>query len=330
MLLEIRDLCVDYLGRDRLFQPRTRVSAVRDVNLSLEPGQTLGLVGQSGSGKSTIGRAILGLVRPTSGRILFRGRDITNLSWRRRRGMATQIQVVFQDPLGSLSPVRTVGQTLAEPLRVHRRLRRAEVAARVVEMLDRVGLSPELRRRYPAELSGGQRQRVAIARALILEPALVVCDEPTSALDLSVQAQVLNLLLDLQAQLGVSYLFISHDIAAVRHMSHRMAVLLGGRLMDVGDVDAVTSPPRHPYTASLLAAAPVPDPVRQAQRRSATQSFSPLSRAGGGPGPGCPFAGRCPSEVEICRAVTPPLQATPDGAIACHTVQTRVRDEVPV
>jgi ABC-type glutathione transport system ATPase component len=272
MLLEIRDLSVDYLGRDRLFRARSRVSAVRDVDLSLESGQTLGLVGQSGSGKSTIGRAILGLVRPTSGRILFRGQDITNLSWRARRRMATHIQVVFQDPLGSLSPVRTVGQTLAEPLRVHRSLRRAEVAARVVDMLHRVGLSPELRRRYPAELSGGQRQRVAIARALILEPALVVCDEPTSALDLSVQAQVLNLLLDLQAQLGVSYLFISHDIAVVRHMSHRVAVLLGGRLMDVGDIDAVTAPPRHPYTASLLAAAPVPDPVRQAQRRSAHQS----------------------------------------------------------
>jgi ABC-type glutathione transport system ATPase component len=272
MLLEIRDLSVDYPGRARLFHGRERIPAVRGIDLSLAPGQTLGLVGQSGSGKSSIGRAILGLVRPSSGRILFRGEDITYASWRARRRLATEIQVVFQDPLGSLSPVRTVGQTLAEPLRVHRRLRRAEIADRVATMLDRVGLTPELARRYPAELSGGQRQRVAIARALILDPAVVVCDEPTSALDLSVQAHVLNLLLDLQAQLGVSYLFISHDIAVVRHMSHRVAVLLDGRLVDVGDVDEVTSPPRHPYTAALLAAAPVPDPVRQAERRSARQA----------------------------------------------------------
>lgn len=339
MLLEVRDLSVDYPGRARLFRGRERVPAVRGVDLSLEPGQTLGLVGQSGSGKSSIGRAILGLVRPTSGRILFRGADITNASRGARRRLATEIQVVFQDPFGSLSPVRTVGQTLAEPLRVHRRLRRAEISTLVVRMLDRVGLGPELARCHPAELSGGQRQRVAIARALILDPAVVVCDEPTSALDLSVQAHVLNLLLDLQAQLGVSYLFISHDIAVVRHMSHQVAVLLDGRLMDVGDVDAVTAPPRHPYTAALLAAAPVPDAVRQAERRSARQaerrSTPPQTRdaAATGLGSGCPFADRCPSIMDICRTVMPPVRAMPDGgAIACHAHRTPVRlhDEVLV
>ena len=271
MLVEIHDLSVDYpasgfFGRER------PVSAVSGVSLSIGRGETLGLVGESGSGKSTIGRAILGLVRPSSGQILFNDRDITHAGRRERRRLATGIQAVFQDPWGSLSPVRTAGQTLAEPLQTHLRLPRAEATDRVFRMLRRVGLSPETAQRYPVQLSGGQRQRVAIARALMLDPALVVCDEPTSALDLSVQAQVLNLLLDLQQQLGLSYLFISHDIAVVRHMSHRVAVLLRGEVMDIGDVEVVTNPPRHPYTAALLAAEPVPDPVRQAERRAARSS----------------------------------------------------------
>ena len=262
MLVEIDDLSVEYpasgfFGRER------PVSAVTGVSLSIGRAETLGLVGESGSGKSTIGRAILGLVRPSSGQILFKGKDITHAGRRERRRLATGIQAVFQDPWGSLSPVRTVGQTLAEPLQTHLRLARTEVTDRVSSMLRRVGLSPETAQRYPVQLSGGQRQRVAIARALMLDPALVVCDEPTSALDLSVQAQVLNLLLDLQQQLGLSYLFISHDIAVVRHMSHQVAVLLRGELMDIGDVDSRDSP--------------APAPVH---RR--------IARSGAGAGPGAP------------------------------------------
>jgi oligopeptide/dipeptide ABC transporter ATP-binding protein len=320
MVLEVRDLSVDYPGTGLIGRGRP-VPAVTGVSLSLGRGETLGLVGESGSGKSTIGRAILGLVRPSAGRILFQGKDITDAGRRERRRLAAQIQVVFQDPLGSLSPVRTVGQTLAEPLTTHRRLPRAEVYDRVADMLRRVGLSPDMGRRYPVQLSGGQRQRVAIARALMLDPAVVVCDEPTSALDLSVQAQVLNLLLDLQQQLGLSYLFISHDIAVVRHMSHRVAVLLHGQVMDIGDVDIVTVHPRHPYTAALLAAAPVPDPARQAARRAARRAGrSGTTRpVAPGPGTGCPFAGRCPSEVDKCAAAAPPLLPNPDGgATACH------------
>jgi ABC-type glutathione transport system ATPase component len=293
MVLEIRDLSVEYPGARRRAGGGP-AAAVNGVSLFLGRGETLGLVGESGSGKSTIGRAILGLVRPSAGQILFQGRDITHAGRRERRRLATGIQVVFQDPLGSLSPVRTVGQTLAEPVQTHLRLSRAEVADRVSTMLRRVGLSPDSARRYPVQLSGGQRQRVAIARALMLEPAVVVCDEPTSALDLSVQAQVLNLLLDLQQQLGLSYLFISHDIAVVRHMSHRIAVLLHGQVMEIGDADAVTDSPRHPYTAALLAADPVPDPLRQAGRRAA--------RAAAMSGP-----------------AAPPLRPGPSGgATACH------------
>ncbi len=274
-LLDVRDLRVSYRSPGG-----PQVRAVDGVSMHVSRGETLGLVGESGSGKSTVGNAILGLARPDSGRIVFDGTDITRATPRQRRELGRRLQVVFQDPYGSLNPSRTIGQTLAEPLRwggasAGRQGARA-AAERVASILERVGMPADTARRYPGQFSGGQRQRIAIARALIQEPALVICDEPTSALDLSVQAQILNLLLDLQRQLGVAYLFISHDIDVVRHMSHRAAVLRRGCIVEHGPTGQVTDQPSHPYTRALLAAAPTFDPHRRARsaRGSARSSNS--------------------------------------------------------
>ena len=264
-LLDVHDLRIEYRSRSR----RTVLRPVDRVNLRVRRGETVGLVGESGSGKSTIGNAILGLVRPAGGRILFQDEDITDATPPRRRALSRHMQVVFQDPYGSLNPVRAVGGVLTEPLRLAARLGRGEAAARVADTLRLVGMPADAARRYPAEFSGGQRQRIAIARALVLEPELIICDEPTSALDLSVQAQILNLLLDLQQRLGLSYLFISHDIDVIRHMSHRIAVLHHGRIVEEGPASAVAADPRDPYTKELLGAVPVPDPREQAARRAA-------------------------------------------------------------
>ncbi|HEY3502828.1 MAG TPA: ABC transporter ATP-binding protein [Actinocatenispora sp.] len=279
-LLDIRDLHVRFPGRAN--GRRVVVTAVDGVSLAIDEGETLGLVGESGSGKSTIGNAVLGLVRATSGDVYFRGENIARATPRRRRQLGREIQVVFQDPYSSLNPSRTIGQTLGEPLRYARRLSRHAADAQVRDMLRQVGLPPETTERYPAEFSGGQRQRIAIARAFVLQPRLVVCDEPTSALDLSVQAQILNLLMDLQRRRGISYLFISHDIDVVRHMSHRIAVLYRGRLVEQGRTSTVTGTPRHPYTRALLGAAlPVDD--------SADDPDDPGVRSGqAGPTPGRP------------------------------------------
>jgi ABC-type glutathione transport system ATPase component len=250
-LLELRDLEVGYSGRP----------VVRGVRLAVERGETLGLVGESGSGKSTIGHAVVGLARPTAGRILFDGKDITYATARQRRDLSTHLQIVFQDPQGSLNPARTIGGTLSEPLRLAQGMSRRAAAARVAEVLAQVGMPPDTAHRYPAALSGGQRQRVAIARAIVLRPDLVVCDEPTSALDPSVQAQILNLLLDLQDQFGLSYLFISHDLDVVRLLCHRAAVLNRGEIVEAGPIERITAHPDHPYTRALLDAAlsPYPD-----------------------------------------------------------------------
>lgn len=252
-LLDISDLHVRYPGRRR---SDSEVIAVDGVSLHLAAGETLGLVGESGSGKSTLGNAVLGLVKPVSGQILLHGQDITQLGTRRRRDVTGRIQAVFQDPYGSLNPSRTIGHTLAEPLRARFGIGRAEVADQVAEGLRRVGLPADAAHRYPAQFSGGQRQRIAIARALMLRPELVICDEPTSALDLSVQAQILNLLLELQRENGLTFLFISHDMDVVRHISHRVAVMLRGQLVEHGSVDTVTTTPSHTYTQALLAAVP--------------------------------------------------------------------------
>ena len=241
--------------------------ALHDVSFDVHAGETVGLVGESGSGKTTIGRVILGMVAPTTGRVTFAGEDITQASRLRRRDLAREIQVVFQDPYGSLNPARTVGDTLAEPLLADRALSRADRSARIKDVLDRVGMPADTAARYPAQFSGGQRQRIAIARAVIARPRLVVCDEPVSALDLSVQAQVLNLLNELQRSMGLALLFISHDLTVVRHVSHRTLVLYKGEIVERGDTEQVHTAPQHAYTQALLAAAPVPDPTEQKRRR---------------------------------------------------------------
>jgi peptide/nickel transport system ATP-binding protein len=287
------------------------------VSFSVPINRTVGLVGESGSGKSTIARAVLGMERATSGTIAFEGRHITHASKKERRRLSEHLQVVFQDPYSSLSPTRTVGETLAEPLLAHRDIPRVEVMKTAEALLERVGLSKYALDRYPSEFSGGQRQRIAIARALMLSPKFVVCDEPVSALDLSIQAQVLNLLRELQQELGLSYLFIAHNLSVVRFMSHEVLVLYRGQVMERGEASALYRNPGHPYTRMLLEASPVSDPVQQAKRRvsnlsvkSATLSPIPLE--------GCPFAPRCVFAVAQCTKERPPFVPGPAGTeVAC-------------
>ncbi len=261
-LLRVEDLRVEFpQGRGKVFH------ALKGVSFSIPRGQTLGLVGESGSGKTTIGRVILGQTPATAGRVIFDGEDITHAERARRRTLGRDIQVVFQDPIGSLNPARTIGDTLAEPLLAAGQTNAGEIGDRIADILARVGMPTDTAQRYPAQFSGGQRQRIAIARAVIGRPRLVVCDEPVSALDLSVQAQVLNLLNDLQRTLELSLLFISHDLTVVRHVSHRTIVLYQGEIVEEGDAAQVHAAPRHAYTQALLAASCVPHPVQQRQRR---------------------------------------------------------------
>lgn len=244
-----------------------KLHAIKDVSLTLNSGETLGLVGESGSGKSTIGRVILGLLPAISGKIIFDGEDITAAKRDRRRQLGRDIQVIFQDPYGSLNPARKIGDTLSEPLHALK-LSKTEINEKIHEVLKRVGMPIDTAERYPNQFSGGQRQRIAIARAVIAKPRLVICDEPVSALDLSVQAQVLNLLNELQQSMGLALLFISHDLAVVRHVSHRTIVLYQGEIVEEGLAETIHNHPQHPYTKRLLAAAPLPDPVKQKARRA--------------------------------------------------------------
>jgi ABC-type glutathione transport system ATPase component len=271
MLLRVADLAVDY-GTGRR---RRRV--VEGVGFDIPAGRTVGLVGESGSGKTTIGRAILGMVPIAGGTVEFEGRDITRLRGAERRALGSRRQVVFQDPYSSLDPTKTIGYTLAEPcatLPAGERMTREQIGARMGALLERVGLGPDAARRYPAQFSGGQRQRIAIARALMLSPRLIVCDEPVSALDLSVQAEVLNLLAEVQRDLGLGLLFISHDLTVVRHISHEIVVLRAGRIVEQGPAQRVYDEPRDDYTRALLAAAPVPDPDEQSARREARRALA--------------------------------------------------------
>lgn len=262
-LLQVKDLRVNFpQGRGKVFQ------ALKGISLDIQPGETVGLVGESGSGKTTVGRVILGLTEATSGDVWFDGENITHASRERRRTLGRDIQVVFQDPYGSLNPARTIGDTLVEPLMNDKSLSRNDIAERVAEVLQQVGMPADTASRYPGMFSGGQRQRIAIARAVIAKPRLIVCDEPVSALDLSVQAQVLNLLKSLQQSMGLAMLFISHDLTVVRHVSHRTVVLYRGDIVEQGDAGQVHERPEHPYTRALLAASPVPDPLIQRERRA--------------------------------------------------------------
>ena len=295
------------------------VKAVDDVSFAINRGETLGLVGESGCGKSTTGRTILKLYQPTAGRIELEGRDITDLSGDDLRQTRPHMQMIFQDPQACLNPRMTVGSIIAEPLDEHTKLKRRQKRERVRELLDSVGMNPDFENRYPHEFSGGQRQRIGIARALALEPKLIICDEPIAALDVSIQAQVVNLLEDLQKTHNLTYLFISHDLSMVRHIADRIAVMYLGKLVELAPRDQLYAMPRHPYTRALLSAVPEPDPAREATRERIILQGDVPSPAN--PPSGCNFSTRCPIAEDRCKRETPAWRELEDGRyVACHMV----------
>ncbi|MDX2937900.1 oligopeptide/dipeptide ABC transporter ATP-binding protein [Streptomyces ipomoeae] len=313
-VLDVRNISVEFRRRRR--EPLFR--ALNDVSLTVPRGTTMGLVGESGSGKSTLAKAVLGLVPTQSGSVHLLGQDTTHLKPAARRKLGSSLQAVFQDPNSSLNPSYTVGRSLAEPMRAQGIHSRDLIARRTEKMLEDVGLDPAAATKYPRDFSGGQRQRISIARALMTEPELVICDESVSALDLSVKAQILNLLADLQEEHGVGYLFITHDMSVVRHICHDVTVLYRGQVMEAGPTRLVTREPAHPYTRALLLAAPVADPTAQRQRRAIAEAGDLASAETPSP-KGCPFAGRCPFAQQRCRETRPEARTLADGRIvACH------------
>lgn len=314
--LSVKDLAVDYeLHKGGIFTKRRAISAVTGVSFDIAPGETLGLVGESGSGKTTVGRAILRRIPAVAGQIHFEGRDITHLKGEALRQLRARMQIVLQDPYTSLNPRMKIGDIVAEPLIVHG-LAPSVAAARetVRALLDRVGMPKDALDRYPHSFSGGQRQRVGIARALALKPALIVADEPVSALDVSVRAQVVNLMQELQKDLGLSFLFIAHDLAVVRHISHRVAIMYAGRVVELARREDIYDRPLHPYTQALLSAVPVANPPVQRARRRIVHPGESVDIAN--PPSGCRFHPRCPLATERCRNHAPLLEAKADGHLA--------------
>ncbi|MBI2346630.1 MAG: dipeptide ABC transporter ATP-binding protein [Deltaproteobacteria bacterium] len=328
-LLDLRDLKVYFpVSRGVIFRRHVGiVRAVDGVSFAIAPGETLGLVGESGCGKSTVARAILRLVSPTAGEILWDGEDLARAPAAVMRRRRRDLQMIFQDPYASLNPRMTVGDIVAEPLKTFRLAQGKALKEEVQRLMHLVGLNPRYIRRYPHEFSGGQRQRIGIARALALRPRLIVADEPVSALDVSIQAQILNLLMDLRQQFGLTYLFISHDLAVVRHVSNRIAVMYLGKIMEIAEADEIMAQPLHPYTQVLLSAVPIPDPVAERERRRIVAKGdlpSPLN-----PPAGCPFHTRCPFVMPHCKTTEPPLKEyNAAHLVACHLMELP-REQLP-
>ena len=319
-LLKVEHLSKEFPANSGVFSSRFSkrvVSAVTDVSFEIMPGETFGLVGESGCGKSTTGRTIMRLNKPTAGKVFFQGRDIASMSKKELKDMRRDMQFIFQDPYASLNPRMTIGEIVSEPMTIHGIGTKEERLERVRELLDVVGLNPEHINRYPHEFSGGQRQRVGIARAFILRPKLIICDEPVSALDVSIQAQVLNLLKDLQNKFGTAYLFIAHDLSVVQHISDRVGVMYLGKLVELSDWKRLYAQPSHPYTQSLLSAVPVPDPDIQKTRKRIILAGDPPSPLD--PPSGCRFHTRCPIAQEICSREQPEFKELEPGHFcACH------------
>jgi len=318
ILLEVRGLRKFFPAKTGLLARAAKVHAVDGVSFSIYEGETLGLVGESGCGKSTTGKLILRLQDPTQGQILWRGQRIDQLSRAEMRPVRRELQAVFQDPYSSLNPRIRAGDIVSEPIRNYESLPASQVRARAAQLFDRVGLRADQMVKYPYEFSGGQRQRLGIARALSVRPRLIVCDEPVSALDVSVQAQVINLLMDLQAEFNLSYLFVAHDLAVVEHISHRVAVMYLGKIVEIAPKRAIFTRPQHPYTEALLDAVPIPNPALRKQRRVLGGDVpSPID-----PPSGCRFHTRCPYVEERCKREEPPLQEVSPGQwVACHLRQ---------